>query len=67
MLDGRVTKKASYFKAFGSTAALFEVILKIGSRKERLDAIAKVIAECDGEVSFRCIIICTNFDHISMS
>jgi hypothetical protein len=51
ILDGRVTTKGKieyYFKAFGSIAALFiEVKLKIGSKKERLDAISQVIAECD--------------------
>lgn len=51
ILDGRVTTRGKieyYFKAFGSISALFiEVKLKIGSRKERMDAIAQVIAECD--------------------
>lgn len=53
--DGRVLTPTRgnieyYFKAFGSIAALFiQVNLKIGSRKERLDAIAQVIAKCDGQ------------------
>jgi hypothetical protein len=57
ILDGRVTTRGKieyYFKAFGSIAALFiEVKLEIGSGKERMDAIAQVIAECDGQASFR--------------
>jgi len=57
IFDGRVTTRGKikyYFKAFGSIAALFiEVRLKIGSRKERMDAIAQAIAECDGQASFR--------------
>ncbi|KAF8347429.1 hypothetical protein F5887DRAFT_1172624 [Amanita rubescens] len=49
ILDGRTSGKIKYyFEAFGSVAALFiEARLKIGSRKERMDAIAQVIAECD--------------------
>jgi hypothetical protein len=57
ILDGRVTTRGKieyYFKAFGSVAVLFiEVKLKIGSRKERLDAIAQTIAECDGQASLQ--------------
>jgi hypothetical protein len=57
IIDGRVTTRGKieyHFKAFGSIAALFiEVKLKIGSGKERMDAIAQVIAECDGQASFR--------------
>jgi len=57
ILDGRVTTKdkiESYFKAFGSIAVLLiEVKLRIGCAKERIDAIAQVIAECDGQASFR--------------
>jgi hypothetical protein len=38
-----------YFKIFGAIAILcIEMKLKIGNNKERLDAIAQVIAECDG-------------------
>ncbi len=53
--DGRVLTPmrgniAYHFKAFGSIAVLFiQVKLKIGGRKERMDAIAQVIAECDGQ------------------
>jgi hypothetical protein len=57
ILDGRVTTRGKieyYFKAFGSIAALvIKVKLKIGSAKERMDAIAQVISECDGQASFR--------------
>ena len=53
ILDGRITTRGRikyYFQAFGSIAALFiEVKLEIGNRKGRLDAIAQVIAECDGQ------------------
>jgi len=56
ILDSRVTTKGKikyYFKAFGSIAVLFiEIKLKMGGKKERLDAIAQVIAECDGQSSF---------------
>jgi hypothetical protein len=42
-----------YFEAFSSIAVLFiEMKLKIGSAKERLNAIAQVIAECDGQACF---------------
>ena len=51
-IKGRMTTKGKieyYFKAFGATSVLFiEVKLRIGSATERLDAIAQVIAECDG-------------------
>jgi hypothetical protein len=44
-----------YFEAIGSIAVLvIEMKLKIGSAKERLDAIAQVIAECDGQASSSC-------------
>ena len=43
----------NYLKAFGSTSVLLvEVKYKIGRGAERLNAIAQVIAECDGEFSF---------------
>jgi hypothetical protein len=39
-----------YFKAVSSITVLFiQIKLKIGSAKECLDAIAQVIAECDGQ------------------
>ena len=38
-----------FFKAFGATAILcIEMKLRIGNDAERLNAIAQVIAECDG-------------------
>lgn len=41
-----------HFKTFGSLTVVFvEVKLKIGSVEERLNAVAQVIAECDGQVS----------------
>lgn len=51
-ISGRIAMKGRikhYFRAFGSVSVLFiEIKLRIGSTKERLDAIAQVIAECDG-------------------
>jgi len=42
-----------YFRAFGSVSVLVvEVKQKVDNEKERLDAIAQVIAECDGQLSF---------------
>ena len=39
-----------FFKAFGAIAILcIEMKLKVGNEEERLDAIAQVIAECDGK------------------
>ena len=56
IIDGCVATSGKikyYFEAFGSIGTLFiEVRLKIGSRKERMDAIAQVIAECDGQRPF---------------
>jgi hypothetical protein len=56
IIEGRITKKGRveyYFKAFGSIAVLFiEIKLTIGTAKERLDAIAQIIAECDCLRSF---------------
>jgi hypothetical protein len=53
MLQGRITNRGRveyFFKSFGAIAFLvIEVKLKIGSGQERLDAIAQVIAECDGQ------------------
>ena len=60
--DGRVLSPTTgnieyYFKAFGSIAALcIQVKLKIGSRKEQMDAIAQVTAECDGQKVFSIMI-----------
>ena len=57
ILDGRVTTRGRieyHFKAFGSVGALFiEARLKFGGAKERMDAIAQVIAECNGQASFQ--------------
>ena len=51
-INGRVEY---YYKAFGSVALLFiEFRLKTGTAKERLDAIAQVIAECDGQAPLCC-------------
>lgn len=57
IIDGRkVTSKdrVEYrFKAFGSISMLFmEMKFKVGSAKERLDAIAQVIAEYNGQAFF---------------
>ena len=52
-LDGRLTTKGRIkyqFKAFGSVAVLFiEVKLRLGGATERMDAVAQVIAESDGQ------------------
>jgi hypothetical protein len=52
IISGRISTKGRieyYFRAFGSISILVvEVKLKVGSATERLDAIAQVIAECDG-------------------
>ncbi|KAF8493301.1 hypothetical protein F5888DRAFT_1618085 [Russula emetica] len=52
-IERRATTKRRveyHFQAIGSISVLFiEVKLRIGSRKERLDAVAQVIAECDGQ------------------
>ena len=59
MLEGRITTRGKIeyrFMAFGSIAAVFiEIKLKIGigGAKQRLDAVAQVIAECDGQASFQ--------------
>jgi hypothetical protein len=54
-LEGRITTKSGveyYFRAIRSIAVLFiEFKLHIGSATERLNAIAQVIAECDGQAS----------------
>ncbi|KAF8310918.1 uncharacterized protein EI90DRAFT_2870327, partial [Cantharellus anzutake] len=51
ILEGRATMKGRieyYLRAFGSVSVLIiQLKLKIGNDKERLDAIAQVIAECD--------------------
>ena len=55
-MEGHITTKGRvvyHFKAFGSVAVLFiEFQLKTGSATERLDAIAQVVAECDGQAPF---------------
>ena len=57
MLEGHLTTRGKIeyqFTAFGSIAAVFiEVKLGIGGAKQRLDAVAQVIAECDGQASFQ--------------
>jgi hypothetical protein len=57
IIDGCISTKGRieyFFRAFGSvTVLIIEVKLKFGKDKERLDAIAQVIAECDGWPSFQ--------------
>jgi hypothetical protein len=52
IFECRITTKDRveyYFRAIGSIATLFiEIKPKTGSGQERLDAIAQVIAECNG-------------------
>jgi hypothetical protein len=56
LIEGRISTKGRkhyYFRAFGSIAVLLvEVKLTVGNATERLDAVAKVIAECDGQSHF---------------
>jgi hypothetical protein len=58
MIEGRLTTRGRveyYFKSLGSFAVLFiEMKFKIGSIKERLDAMAQIIAECDGQTYSWC-------------
>ena len=55
LIHGRITTKGRIeyqFKIYGAQTVVFvEVKLNIGSVEERLDAIAQVIAECDGQAS----------------
>lgn len=55
-MDGRITTRSKieyHFKVFGTLVVVFvEAKLKIGSDEDRLNAIAQVIAECDGLASF---------------
>jgi hypothetical protein len=57
-IEGCVTTKERmeyHFQAIGSISVLFiEVKLRIGSGKERLDAVDQVIAECDGQTYSWC-------------
>ena len=52
MIYGRITTRGRieyYFLVFGRLSILvIEVKYKLGDADERLDAIAQVIAECDG-------------------
>jgi hypothetical protein len=52
VMEGQIGTKVRieyFFKTFGVTAILcIEMNLKIGNDAERLDAIAQVIAKCDG-------------------
>src|ERR1700722_7565713 len=52
IIEGRITSKGRieyYFRAFGSISVVFiEVKFAIGDTEERLDAVAQIIAECDG-------------------
>lgn len=58
IIERHITTKGRvehYFKMTGPIAVLFiEVMLKIGSYDERLDAIAQVIAECDSQANSWC-------------
>jgi len=60
IIEGRVTKRGKiehYLRAFGPVSVLIvELKLKVWNDKERLDAIAQVIAECDGQYSL--LLIC---------
>jgi hypothetical protein len=53
IIEGRITTEGRMeylIKTIGSIAVLFiEMKLNIGSDKERLDAVAQVIAECVGQ------------------
>jgi hypothetical protein len=51
-MNGRITTRGKmyHFKTFGALTVVFvEAKLKIGSVEERLNVIAQVIAECDGQ------------------
>ena len=54
-MNGRITTRGKieyHFKTFGALTVVFvEAKLKIGSDEERMNAIAQVIAECDGQAS----------------
>jgi hypothetical protein len=58
IIKGRIATKGRvkyYFRTIGSIAVFFiEVKFKIGSGDERLNAIAQVIAECDGQAGSWC-------------
>ena len=53
MIDGRIGTQGCVkycFKTFGAVAVLcIEMKLKVGNDDERLEVIARVIAECDGK------------------
>jgi hypothetical protein len=58
MMKGHIATQGKieyyYFKASGAVALLFiEMKLQVGDSGERLNAIAQVIAECDGQSLFR--------------
>jgi hypothetical protein len=57
-IEGRIITKGMveyYFKTIGFIAVLFiELRLKIANGKERLDAVAQAIAECDGQACSWC-------------
>lgn len=52
IITGRIGTRGRieyFFKAFGAVAILcIEMKLRVGNEEERLDAVAQVIAECDG-------------------
>jgi hypothetical protein len=53
LMNGRITTRGKigyHFKTFGALTVVFvEAKLKTGSVEERLNVIAQVIAECDGQ------------------
>jgi hypothetical protein len=62
IIEGHIATKSQveyFFKIFGAVAILcIESTLKIGNDAERLDVIAQVIAECDGEPDTYYVIFC---------
>lgn len=51
VITGRISTGGciEYFKTFGATVILcIEMKFKLGNQDERLEAIAQVIAQCDG-------------------
>jgi hypothetical protein len=58
IIGGRITTKGRveyYFETIGSIVVLFiELKFNIGGGEERLNAIAQVIAECDGQACSWC-------------
>jgi hypothetical protein len=57
VVEGRSSYVKHAFRAFGAVTLLYiETVPKLGNDVERLDAIAQVIAECDGKLGiFQCL------------